>query len=123
MSRAGALSSIGSSPARLAVLRSPVASAHCAAVCSSSLSCSRLVLLAFSCSLPPPALVQKNEPHPARGCACDFCKAKHREPQAERRRKKGRCQQCVPASRDPRGKIGTRAEEADGSTGLGAGKT
>src|SRR5260370_2023862 len=57
------------------------------------------------------------------GCACDFCKAKHREPQAERRRKKGRCQQCVPASRDPRGKIATRAEEADGSPGLRAGKT
>src|SRR5258708_32297670 len=65
MSRAGALSSIGSSPGRLAVLRSPVASAHCAAVCASWLSCSRLVLLAFSCSLPPPALVQKNETHPA----------------------------------------------------------
>src|SRR5258708_30417482 len=70
-----------------------------------------------------PEIVQLVKERENPGCACDFCKAKHREPQAERRRSKGRCQQCVPASRDPRGKIGTRAEEANGSTRLGAGKT
>src|SRR6266849_8933236 len=64
MSRAGALSSIGSSPGRLAVLRSPVASARLGcrvfflAFMLSSLSCS--FSLYFTTSL----LCAKNETHP-----------------------------------------------------------
>src|SRR5215469_8563460 len=64
MSPSGALSSIGSSPVRLAVLRSPVASLDCVPVCSSWLSCSRFSPGHFSRILPPPSCVQKNEPHP-----------------------------------------------------------
>src|SRR2546423_11994352 len=63
-SRRVALSAIGSSPAHLAVPRSPVASADFAPVWSSWLSCSRFSPDRFPCILPPPACVQKNETHP-----------------------------------------------------------